>query len=106
MKSYLNYFCAKTSIVEDIIDKGQNAHLLHLLSERQNNEMLELSLEENFILEDQKYNPHLYNNVPLLFIMEVSMDDIDSYPDSPVHLLSGYVKATMHLLFLYLKKNS
>ena len=92
--------------MEDIIDKGQNAHLLHLLTKRKNNDMLELSIEENFILEDQKHNPHLYNNVPLLFIMEVGMDDIDSYPDSPMYLLSGYVKTTMHLMFLYLKKKS
>ena len=104
VKTYLNYFCVKTSIVEDIVEKGKNAHLLHLLTERQNNDMQELSLEENFILEDQKHNPNLYNNIPLSFIMEVSMDDIDSYPDSPMHLLSGYVKATMHLMFLYLKK--
>jgi len=104
--TYLSYLCIKTSVIEQIIYRGHNAYLLHILNDRKIQNTEQLSFEDKFLLDDHKNNSHLYDNIPFSCIIEESMDDIDTYPDSPMHLLSGYVKATMHLMFLFLKKNS
>ena len=106
-KAYLNYFCVKHSIIDVIIERSHNASMLDIvMSVDGSNETTSQTNEKMFLEEDQKMNPHLYKNIPLLCIMETSMDDIDTYPDSPMHLLSGYVKATMHLMFVVLKETS
>ena len=106
-KSYLNYFCVKHSIIDIIIDRSHNASMLDIvMSVDESNKTTSPTNEKIFLEEDQKMNPHLYKNIPLSCIMETSMDDINTYPDSPMHLLSGYVKATMHLMFLVLKETS
>ena len=63
-----------------------------------------LDHEKRFILEDPKIYPHLHINVSLSCMMDVGMDDINANLDLPIHLLSGHLKMTMHLIFLFLKK--
>lgn len=105
-KAYLNYFCIKHSIIDLVINRSDNAYMLDFVTADESNKTSNVLEEKKFLEEDQKINPHLYENIPLSCIMDVSMDDINAYTDSPMHLLSGYVKATMHLMFVVLKATS
>ena len=40
------------------------------------------------------------------YIYSNTTDDLDSFPDAPMHLFSGFVKATMSIMMLFLKRKN
>ena len=98
-RSYLDYFCVKTDIINSIVEKATNAHNLKIAKESSKEETT-----LKFILEDSEKYPELYSIHQLSHIIEESTDDLDSFPDTPMHLYSGYVKATMSLVMIFLRR--
>ena len=98
-RSFLEYYCIKTDVINIILEKATNAYNLTVSK----NALIDQS-SFNFILEDAEKYPDLYTVHSLSHIYEVSQDDLESFPDTPMHLFSGYVKATMSLVMLFLRR--
>ena len=100
-RRFLEYYCLKTSEITEIIEKANNCLNLRIAEEKECRNQ-----HHNFILEDAKKYPDLYKIHPMSHIYSTSSDDLDSFPDAPMHLFSGFVKATMNLVMLFLKRKN
>ena len=100
-KAYLSYYCIKTSVSLEILDHATNCYNLRVAKEAN-------SMDETFgfIIEDAQKYPSKYNPVVPSHIINLSTDDLDCFPDTPMHLISGYIKAVLSLLILFLKRKS
>ena len=87
-KAYLSYYCIKTSVSLEILDHATNCYNLKIAKET--NGMDETLV---FIIEDSQKYPSKYNLVVPSHIINLSTDDLDCFPYSPMHLISGYIKA-------------
>ena len=100
-KSYLGYFCFKTSDINHIIDRAINCHNLTLSEETETDNSF-----YQYIAEDSKKYPLIYSMYSHSYLMDTRVDDLDCFPDAPMHLFSGYIKAVMSLMMLFLKRKS
>ena len=87
-QAFLSHYCVSTRISDRIIDNALNVKLLKNIGSQ--------SAAFNSIVCDSKKNPEKYSlaKLPPLWYSERQMS---SYPESPMHLLSGVVKAVMKL---------
>ena len=93
---FLSQYCISTKLADDIIDNALNIWIVKKLKE-DNDPMLPIVLDNK-----EKY-PEKYMAAPLPPLWN-STDNINIYPDSPMHLFSGTVKAVLNLTFYVLKK--
>ena len=94
-QSFLSYYCVCTKLSDRIIDHALNVRLRTELS-CINHPSLDA------LKKDEEDHPEKYQLAPLppLWFGE---DEIHSFPDSPMHLLSGIVKAVLKLSFKAMK---
>ena len=86
---FLSYFCMSTKISDRIIDNALNVRLMNQMRE-ENHPVLET------IERDMASNPSKYKLVKLPPVWHNGRA-MHTYPDSPMHLFSGVVKAVMRL---------
>ena len=100
-KSFLGYYCLKTSCCEEILEHANNCYNLKIAEEcaSQNDNL-------TFIINDSKKYPEKYLPYEMSHIINCSDDDLDCFPDTPMHLISGFVKAILSLVMLFLKRKS
>ena len=100
-KAFLTYFCLNTATVNYILDIANNCNNLRIANE---SEVRDVNL--NFIVNDsQKYPSKYTQSIPSHIVLE-SLDDLDTFPDTPMHLISGFVKAIVSQVVLFLKRKS
>ena len=89
-QSFLSHYCISTRISDRIIDNALNVKLLSNVDRS--------SSAYNTIVSDSKKHPEKYSLAKLPPLWN-SNRPMYSYPESPMHLLSGIVKAVMKLSF-------
>ena len=94
---YLSSFCVSTNLADRIIDHALNVRLL--------NEMKEKNDPIMSVLEADKQNNPMKYNPAVLPPMWYSSQPMSIYPDTPMHLFSGIVKAVIKLSFRVLKED-
>ena len=97
-KQYLSHYCVSTRVSDSITDNALNVRLLKEL-ENENDDTVYKSL-----MKDKLQNPEKYELSQLPTSWN-SKQEMSSYPDAPMHLYSGTVKAVMKLLFCALKND-
>ena len=100
-KCYLAYHCFNTSTIIKIVDAANNCNNLRIAKNSDTS-------NENFkyIINDAKKYPEKYLPYVPSHIINHSEDDLNSFPDTPMHLISGFVKAIISQLILFLKRKS
>ena len=88
-RAYLSFFCMSTKISDRIIDNALNVRLMNQMRE-ENHPVLE-TIERHMASNPDK---HRLAKLPSVWH---SGRPMHSYPDSPMHLFSGVVKAVMGL---------
>ena len=95
--AFLSRYCISNKLSESVIDHALNVRLLNNIDN---------STHKSFepLQKDKMNNPSKYMlaKLPPLWY---GNDDIHCFPDSPMHLLSGIVKATLKLSLKALKQN-
>ena len=97
-KQYLSHYCVSTRVSDSITDNALNVRLLKELK-NENNDTVYKSL-----MKDKLQNPEKYE-LSRLPTSWNSKQEMSSYPDAPMHLYSGTVKAVMKLSFRALKND-
>lgn len=100
-KSYLAYHCFNTSTINKILDAANNCNNLRIAM---NSTVRDQNLD--YIINDSMKYPDKYTRFTPSHIVNSSKDDLDSFPDTPMHIISGFVKAIINQLIIFLKRKS
>ena len=95
-QQFLSHHCISTKISDSILDNALNVRLLHDLEKNKDDEVYQA------LVKDKTEHPEKYSLAKLPTSWN-STQEMCSYPDAPMHLYSGTVKAVIKLSFRALK---
>ena len=95
-QQFLSHHCISTKISDSILDNALNVRLLHDLEKNKDDEVYQA------LVKDKTEHPEKYSLAKLPTSWN-STQEMCSYPDAPMHLYSGTVKADIKLSFRALK---
>ena len=98
-QEFLSHHCISTRLSDAIIDNALNVRLLRELENEKDNTVYDV------LVKDKLKNPEKYKLTRLPTSWN-STQEMCSYPDAPMHLYSGTVKAVMKLSFRALKRDN